>query len=107
VLLTITKLKLLIGTLSPIKGTVERHSRLRIGYFDQLSVERLSSPEISKVSALTYFIEALEAGSPSVQLDEGSGRRILGSFGLGGRKATDPIVGLSGGQKASISASRL
>jgi ATPase subunit of ABC transporter with duplicated ATPase domains len=39
-----TLVKLLIGTLRPQNGTVERHSRLRLGYFDQHSVEILSGP---------------------------------------------------------------
>lgn len=94
-----TQLKLLIGALKPLKGTIERHTRLRLGYFDQLSVEKLSAPDVVKLSPVQYLIEILLAGEPSVDLTEGDARGILASFGLRDRKATDPIAGLSGGQK--------
>src|ERR1700722_9166993 len=41
-----TLIKLLIGSLRPQQGTVVPHPRLRLGYFDQHSVEALSSPEV-------------------------------------------------------------
>jgi len=50
-----TSVKLLIGVLRPRKGTVERHSRLRLGYFDQHSVEILSVSEVTSISALKHF----------------------------------------------------
>ena len=95
-----SQVKLLIGSLSPNKGTVERHSRLRLGYFDQHSVERLSSPTIARTSALEHFTEKIKADY-STDVDEGTARSVLGSFGLGGRRSTDPIAALSGGQKVT------
>jgi ATP-binding cassette subfamily F protein 3 len=77
---------------------IERHPRLRFGYFDQHSVEQLSTEETSKLSPLTHFIESLK-GENGVDLDEGTARGVLGSFGLGGKRAIEPIAALSGGQK--------
>ena len=91
-------MKLLIGKLSPTKGTIERHSRLRFGYFDQHSVEQLSTEETSKLPPVTHFIESLKREN-AIELDEGTARRVLGSFGLTGKRAVDPIAALSGGQK--------
>lgn len=89
---------MLIGKLSPSKGTIERHSRLRIGYFDQHSVEELSALETAKLSPVEHFIKTIK-GVNGVDLSEHTVRGVLGSFGLGGRRSTDPIGTLSGGQK--------
>jgi len=94
-----TQIKLLIGKLSPTKGTIERHARLRFGYFDQHSVEQLSTEETSKLRPVTHFIESLKRDN-GIELDEGTARGVLGSFGLGGKRAVEPIAALSGGQKA-------
>ena len=91
-------MKLLIGKLAPSKGTIERHSRLRLGYFDQHSVEELSAAEIAKASPLEHFIETFKQTN-GIDLNEHTVRGVLGSFGLGGRRSTDPIATLSGGQK--------
>lgn len=105
-----TLVRLLVGPLvggagiKPTKGTIERHPRLRIGYFDQHSVEVLSTAEVIKESALEYFKRRLrEDHNPSIDIDEGTARGFLGSWGLGGKKATNPIGGLSGGQKVGSS----
>lgn len=91
-------MKLLIGKLSPSKGTIERHSRLRLGYFDQHSVEELSAADVVKFSPVEHFIEYFRK-EHGADLNEHTVRGVLGSFGLGGRRATDPIATLSGGQK--------
>jgi ATP-binding cassette subfamily F protein 3 len=96
-----TLIKLLIGQLKPTKGTVERHPRLRLGYFSQHSVEELSAPGVATKSPLIFFIEQLE-GRHQIQLDEGTARSFLGSFGLQGATATNPIGTLSGGQKVRL-----
>lgn len=93
-----TLVKLLIGTLRPQKGSVERHSRLRLGYFDQHSVEILSGADVASTSAYEYFVEQLQK-KHTISIDEQTGRSFLGSFGLCGRTATNPISTLSGGQK--------
>lgn len=97
-----TLVKLLIGTLRPQKGSIERHSRLRFGYFDQHSVEILSGPDVGSLSAFEYFVEQLRE-KHTIAIDEHTGRSFLGSFGLRGRTATNPINTLSGGQKVRSS----
>lgn len=95
------QMKLLIGKLSPSKGTIERHSRLRIGYFDQHSVEQLSAAETAKSSPVEHFIETMRQ-THGIDLNEHTVRGVLGSFGLGARRSTDPIGTLSGGQKVGL-----
>lgn len=93
-------MKVLIGKLTPTRGTIERHSRLRLGYFDQHSVEKLSSGVIAKSSPVEHFVETMK-NEYGIETLEGPARGILGRFGLDGRKAIDPIGLLSGGQKVS------
>ncbi|KAG8786659.1 hypothetical protein FRC12_016405 [Ceratobasidium sp. 428] len=96
-----TLVKLLIGQLKPTKGVVERHPRLRIGYYSQHSVEELTDPKIGALSSVDHFIEELK-NIHSINIDDGTARGFLGSFGLQGRVATNPIGTLSGGQKVRL-----
>lgn len=93
-----TLVKLLNGTLRPQKGSVDRHPRLRLGYFNQHSVEMLSGTDVATISAYEYFVEQLKM-KHAIAIDEQTGRSFLGSFGLCRRTATNPISTLSGGQK--------
>jgi ATPase subunit of ABC transporter with duplicated ATPase domains len=80
----------------PTKGSVTRHSRLRLGYYSQHSVEylkELGNLEASR-TALSTILE--DAGD---EMLEGDARGLLGSLGLPGRTASDiSIAKLSGGQ---------
>ncbi|KAG9075929.1 hypothetical protein FS749_012341, partial [Ceratobasidium sp. UAMH 11750] len=96
-----TLVKLLIGQLKPTKGVVERHPRLRIGYYSQHSVEELTDPQVGAVSSVDHFIEGLK-NIHNINIDDGTARGFLGSFGLQGRTATNPISTLSGGQKVRL-----
>lgn len=96
-----TLVKLLIGQLKPTKGVVERHPRLRIGYYSQHSVEELTDPKVGAVSSVEHFIEELRSRH-EILIDDGTARGFLGSFGLQGRVATNPISTLSGGQKVRL-----
>ncbi|KAB5591495.1 ATP-binding ABC transporter [Ceratobasidium theobromae] len=86
-----TLVKLLIGQLKPTKGVIERHPRLRIGYYSQHSVEELADPRAGTASAVDYFVEELKSRH-NIQIDDGTTRSFLGSFGLQGRIATNPIT---------------
>jgi ATP-binding cassette subfamily F protein 3 len=91
-----TLAKLIMGELQPTRGSIVRHPLLKIGYFSQHSVEDLSTA--GNVTALAYFLEHFAA--KGVQVEEQAVRACLGSFGLGGRLASDvPLSQLSGGQK--------
>jgi ATP-binding cassette, subfamily F, member 3 len=96
-----TLVKLLVETLHPQRGKVETHPRLRLGYFDQHSVEILSGQKVAGISANDYFIKQLKE-LHDITIDEQTGRAFLGSFGLHGRTAINPITMLSGGQKVLI-----
>jgi ATPase subunit of ABC transporter with duplicated ATPase domains len=64
-------------------------------------VEELTAPEVSTQQVLQYFIEKLESQA-QLQIDEGSARSFLGSFGLKGQIVINPIGTLSGGQKVRL-----
>ncbi|KAJ1928609.1 ATP-binding cassette, regulator of translational elongation [Tieghemiomyces parasiticus] len=87
-----TMLKLLIQQLSPQRGMVHRHGRLRIAYFTQHHVDQLDLT-LSPVAymALTY---------PGRNEEEY--RRHLGSFGITGMVGLQTIKTLSGGQKSRV-----
>lgn len=92
-----TLLRVLTGQVSPTKGKVSTHSRLRVGYYSQHSVEELQQlgrgePSLTALSLLTA---ETDLGS----LNEGAIRGLLASMGLAGRIASDvPVSKLSGGQ---------
>lgn len=96
-----TLVKLLIGQLKPTKGVVERHPRLRIGYYSQHSVEELTDPKVATSSSVDHFIEELKQRH-NILIDDNTARGFLGSFGLQGRTAMNPIGTLSGGQKVRL-----
>lgn len=67
-------------------------------YYSQHSVEELTDSKVSAASSLDHFVEELKSRH-GILIDDGTARRFLGSFGLQGRIATNPIGTLSGGQK--------
>jgi ATPase subunit of ABC transporter with duplicated ATPase domains len=94
-----TLLRLLTGSLDSPQGKVARHSRLKLGYYSQHSVEDLHKMGQSEagLTALTLIRRDTEGA-----LDEGEARGLLGSLGLPGRTASDvPVAQLSGGQLVS------
>lgn len=95
-----TLAKLVLGELSPTTGTIVRHPLLKIGYFSQHSVEEFSSVE-KHVTALEYFLDHFDRKGDKVP--EPEARACLGTFGLGGKIASDtPVIMLSGGQKVRV-----
>ncbi|KIO24771.1 hypothetical protein M407DRAFT_15356 [Tulasnella calospora MUT 4182] len=96
-----TLVKLLVGTIPSTK--VERHPRLKIGYYDQHSVEELSRDGVKDKSVIAYFMEAAQEKFQMTP-DEGTARAVVGAFGLGPR-ALSSIQSLSGGQKVRLALS--
>jgi len=94
-----TLLKLITGQLDPTRGRATLNSRLRVAYFSQHHVDGLSDsgqdPALSRTP-----VEWLSHKYPG-KLDE-EYRRQLGSFGLSGPLALQPIETLSGGQKSRL-----
>ncbi|BFZ63802.1 ATP-binding cassette, regulator of translational elongation [Saitoella coloradoensis] len=87
-----TMLKLLIEQLTPLKGMVQRHPRLRLGYFAQHHVDALDL----NASPVTF----MQKNWPGKQDEEY--RRHLGNFGIVGMTGLQPIRTLSGGQKSRV-----
>jgi len=77
-----TLVKLLVGGggMRPEKGSLERHTRMKLG---------------------PYFISQLQS-KEQIQVDEGTARGFLGSYGLKGQTVLNPIGTLSGGQKVRL-----
>jgi ATP-binding cassette subfamily F protein 3 len=103
-----TLAKLLAGELEPQAGSVYRHSKLRIGYYDQVSLmnyladvkHSIDTLAGEYIPALRYFLDHFSNNSN--QLKTSDARAYLGSFGLGGALADQTsIQSLSGGQKVS------
>jgi ATPase subunit of ABC transporter with duplicated ATPase domains len=94
-----TLIRLVAGTTVPSQGKVSTHSRLKMGYYAQHSIEELQSlgQEDPSLTALALIAKDV-AGS----LNEGQLRGLLSSLGLQGRIVSDvPIRRLSGGQLVS------
>ncbi|KAJ5382172.1 hypothetical protein N7517_000083 [Penicillium concentricum] len=100
-----TLLRVLTGQVSPSKGKVSTHSRLKVGYYSQHSVEELQErgrgePGLTALGLLTIETEG--------SLNEGAIRGLLASMGLAGRIASDvPVAKLSGGQLVRLALARI
>ncbi|CEN62552.1 hypothetical protein ASPCAL09185 [Aspergillus calidoustus] len=100
-----TLIRLVAGTMVPSQGKVSTHSRLKMGYYAQHSIEELQSlgqedPSLTPLALLAKDV----AGS----LNEGQLRGLLSSLGLQGRIVSDvPIRRLSGGQLVRLALARV
>lgn len=91
-----TLIKIVTEVLSPVKGILTRHPRLRMGYYSQHAIEELQSLGWDDSSRTALNILAADAGD---EMTEQELRAFLGSLGLPGRTASDvPVANLSGGQ---------
>jgi ATP-binding cassette subfamily F protein 3 len=92
-----TFIKLLVDEMTGgnLNGHVTRNNRLRIGYFSQHHVDTLDVTK-NAVSALQsrYY--------PKVEIGPEAARNHLGSFGISGQMALEPMYCLSGGQKTRV-----
>ncbi|CAL8465918.1 g5454 [Coccomyxa elongata] len=90
-----TLVKLMMGELAPGGGSVQLHPQAKIGFFAQDNVERLVIGKGAS-SALAHMKEL----HPDVKEQELRGH--LGSFGIKGALATQPMRALSGGQAVRV-----
>ncbi|KAL3448669.1 P-loop containing nucleoside triphosphate hydrolase protein [Aspergillus insuetus] len=100
-----TLIRLVAGTTVPSQGKISTHSRLKMGYYAQHSIEELQSlgQEDPSLTALALIAKDV-AGS----LNEGQLRGLLSSLGLHGRIVSDvPIRRLSGGQLVRLALARV
>ncbi|KAJ6031720.1 hypothetical protein N7540_002452 [Penicillium herquei] len=100
-----TLIRVLTGQLVPSKGKVTTHSRLKLGYYGQHSVEELQERGRAEPGLTAIGLLMIEAGD---SLNEGAVRGLLSSMGLQGRIASDVPVGkLSGGQLVRLALARI
>jgi ATP-binding cassette subfamily F protein 2 len=89
-----TLLRIFTGQLQPTKGTVSRHTHLKLGMYSQHSADQL---DLTK-SALDFVRDKYREKSQDYQY----WRQQLGKYGLTGEGQTALIGTLSDGQKARI-----
>ncbi|MCJ1267598.1 hypothetical protein MMC22_007483 [Lobaria immixta] len=100
-----TLIKVVTEALSPVKGIVTRHPRLRMGFYSQHAIEELQSLGGDDPSRTALNILAGDAGD---EMTEQELRGFLGSLGLPGRTASDvPVAKLSGGQLVRLALARI
>lgn len=89
-----TLMNLLAGDLTPTEGEQRRSHKLRVGRYAQHFVDALKMDE----TPVDYLLSRYpESGLKSTEM-----RAMLGRFGLSGHHHLQPIVKLSGGQKARV-----
>jgi ATP-binding cassette subfamily F protein 3 len=87
-----TLIKLIAGRLAPMAGKLERHNKLRIGYFSQHQAEELD------LTATAYDeMKRVMKGK-----DDKSVRSLLGKFGFNKELSDNRISDLSGGEKSRL-----
>lgn len=87
-----TLLRLLMGQLNAMSGSVRKPGKLRVGYFEQ---EQADAFDLERTPAQELTSRMQDATETKV-------RAHLGSFGLGQEKADVKIGSLSGGEKAKL-----
>ncbi|XP_078440145.1 general control non-repressible 3 [Wolffia australiana] len=92
-----TILKLISGDLQPSSGTVYRSAKVRMAVFNQHHVDGL---DLSS-NPLLYMMRCYP-GVPEQKL-----RSHLGSFGVSGNLALQPMYTLSGGQKSRVAFAKI
>ncbi|KAJ3220430.1 hypothetical protein HK099_004365 [Clydaea vesicula] len=88
-----TLIKLIQKELTPARGCINYHHELKVGYLSQDIVDDLKKLEIS---SLSYFKKTFPKNS------EAEFRKHLGSFGIKGDLALQPLSTLSGGQSVRV-----
>ena len=84
--------KLLAGRLSPLNGSYEASSKVRVGYFHQHQMEDLTQGR----TAFHHVMDAMHRAT------ETQVRSHLGRFGFNKDKSEVPVEKLSGGEKARL-----
>jgi ATP-binding cassette, subfamily F, member 3 len=87
-----TLLNLLAGEMQPLRGEVSRHQHLKLAYFGQTNIQRLSPEK-------TVEEEILEARP---DYNRGAARTICGIMMFGGDTALKKVNVLSGGEKSRV-----
>jgi len=96
-----TLLNLITGVLQPVKGTVSKHSGLKLAKYSQHSADQLPYDK----SPVEYFQSRFAQSYPDKDLM--FWRAQLGRFGLSGNHQTSPIRQLSDGLRNRVVFSQL
>ncbi|RAL05455.1 ABC-F family ATP-binding cassette domain-containing protein [Aspergillus ibericus CBS 121593] len=100
-----TLVRVLTGEAMATQGKVTTHSRLKIGYYAQHSIEELQERGLADPDLTALALIARETNGA---LSEGEHRGLLSALGLQGRVVSDvPIHRLSGGQLVRLSLARV
>ncbi|KAL5365498.1 P-loop containing nucleoside triphosphate hydrolase protein [Aspergillus floccosus] len=100
-----TLVRVLVGGALPTKGKVATHSRLKLGYYAQHSIEELQElgQGDSGLTALGLMSKVVDG-----TLNEGELRGLLATLGLQGRVVSDvPVSRLSGGQLVRLALAKV
>ncbi|WIA32674.1 hypothetical protein OEZ86_003475 [Tetradesmus obliquus] len=92
-----TLLGLISGALEPVKGHITRNPKVRMATFSQHHVDGMDLA----LNALQVMLRSYP------DLKEQEARQHLGSFGLSGPLALQPLYTLSGGQKSRVAFAKL
>ncbi|KAK4199407.1 P-loop containing nucleoside triphosphate hydrolase protein [Triangularia verruculosa] len=93
------------STLGSMSGTVQKHPRLKLGYYSQHAVTNLLT--LGRATPSLTALTLLMSETTGV-MEEPEVRGLLGSLGLPGRLASDvPLTKLSGGQLVRCELARL
>jgi ATP-binding cassette, subfamily F, member 3 len=87
-----TLLNLLAGELQPVEGSIDRHAQLRLAYFGQTNIQRLSPEK-------TVEEEILDA---QPDYHRGAARTVCGVMMFEGDSALKKVKVLSGGEKSRV-----
>ncbi|HEX7417709.1 MAG TPA: ATP-binding cassette domain-containing protein [Steroidobacteraceae bacterium] len=91
-----TLMRLIAGTLTPLRGTVLRSPDVEPGFLAQLELEQLDA-------ASNCMLELARGGGPGVATwTEQRRRGHLGSFGFRGDRVFEPVAQFSGGERARL-----
>ncbi|KAE8318864.1 P-loop containing nucleoside triphosphate hydrolase protein [Aspergillus transmontanensis] len=100
-----TLIRLLVGNALPTKGKISTHSRLKLGYYAQHSIEDLQEQGQADPNLTALGLMAKETDGT---MSEGHLRGLLSSLGLQGRIASDvPVFRLSGGQLVRLALAKV
>ncbi len=93
-----TFIKTLMCIIPALNGTITKHPRLRVGYFDQQAIDYLDS----MLSPFAYLTQNNSETMTELQV-----RTFLGHFGFTGNQIFEPIQPFSGGEKTRLVLARL
>jgi ATP-binding cassette, subfamily F, member 2 len=99
-----TLLKLLIGSIQPVEGSVSRHSHLRFSYYNQHSEDQLDL----SMNPIEFMMKTFPKGivvagvKDRVQLDPKGWRPVLGKFGITGARQKAPMYTMSDGLRTRV-----